>query len=58
MCAVDLSVVPFWGQPFIVISMKMSEKVFEGIFGKRFAEIEVIDHDIRMRDKSRHGPKD
>ena len=54
LCAVDRSVVPSRRKSFIVIRVKMSEKVNEGVFGEGLGKIEVIDNNVSVGDDAGH----
>ena len=38
-----------------MIRMKVSQKMHKSTFGKRFAEVEIINDDIRICDNSGHA---
>lgn len=44
--AVDRSIIPAWGQSFIVIGMEMREEMDESLWGVAFTEIEIINEDV------------
>ena len=50
MGAVDLAVVPQRRKAFVVVGMEVSKEVDEGVPREGFAEVEVVDHDVRVRD--------
>ena len=54
MRAMYLSIVPERRQSFIVIRMKMREKMIESIFWERFAEVKVIYHYVGICYQSSH----
>jgi hypothetical protein len=51
-CAIDPTVVPEWRQSLPMITVEMREEVDEGLLRKRLAIVEVIHHDVCVRQQS------